>query len=526
MDFKKFKKPDLDNIDLPDIDVSEEKVEAVVHNRKIMAPVLFLVVLGIALGGYFGYWVKRPEYSMESMRKAVATHDVALFEKYVDTKSVYQNMVDSVLAADSLGVDAFSTVLAEGIFDDKREETVTAFEKVTLDAVAGKESESGLDSFGIAGKAIQLVCDNIRSEQPAFVLNNMRVISKKEDYTDIRLTFYDVDRKAFLPMDFRMNRTSEGKWKLVKLLNLRELYRKGEYIFDDSIEKLKSAEQEQLAKFAEERKRYIDSFKVLPVEEQKIASLEARKILKQKKALIMKDGMHTKYRFISSLYPRNVKGSLSVYNDFTVDSRTNEVKNAAALVLSVPTNTGDKNLSADFDKIYFYSPDGGFVIDVAAWERAGLCVKGKPVADENGQSTMAFLTTTDGLSDIYKLMSKGDLQIVFRNKNKIVANFMADKKLEDSIANAISVNDIIKNKLAVEAGKFVLHPVKDEDIENAIESDRIKEAEEKVKKQVDEKSADKKAANEKAIDKTENNLDKDKNPEAKEDTSEVNVSTK
>lgn len=523
-DLSKIKKPDLSNIDVPDID--DEKVFGFFKNKKVLGGLAFLLIVICSISFYFFYWLRRPEYSIDIIRKAIAMQDVQTFSRHVDLKALYGKLFDDATYGSGNDADEFSRTIAMGLNKKDKEKIVSRFENMTLSALQKKKEErEDLPSFGVIGKAVSLVCDTFEATNPAFVCNGFQVLSKKENEVIVRFSFIDIEKRKNIILDFLMKELPDKKWKIVNVMNIRKTYQSAEYIFDEEIARKLKEEAEKNAKMAAERERAFASFVVLSEEQRKKASFDIWKFFR-KKVKPTEIGAETMYRFIANSYAEGQgKPSLSVYNDFTIDRDTGVVKNSAALVLSVRNNEA----LVDFDKIYFMSPSGGFVIDTKLWEANNLGARGILERDEWRRYTMVFLTTTDGLGDVYKLLSKGSLRILFYKGSKLLVAFDADDKLRQSISDAVFVNDLVKNKLRTESGNYVIFPMTKEmlvEIDKQIAEDEIRERIKLKDDKEKEKDSEVKAKDSKDTDEKDSNKKDTENKESEKKDADVKETPK
>lgn len=63
--------------------------------RKLLLSVLGLVAVSVV--GFY-YYTTTPTYSVLQIRNAVQDHDVALFEKHVDVDTLFNRLIDDVMA--------------------------------------------------------------------------------------------------------------------------------------------------------------------------------------------------------------------------------------------------------------------------------------------------------------------------------------------------------------------------------------------------------------------------------------------
>ena len=64
--------------------------------KTIIATILLVFILIFCIG-YWQYTITKPEYSFWQAKKAVDEHDLMLFDKYVDTELLVENIVDQFI---------------------------------------------------------------------------------------------------------------------------------------------------------------------------------------------------------------------------------------------------------------------------------------------------------------------------------------------------------------------------------------------------------------------------------------------
>ena len=438
----------------------------------------FLVILVMLIGGgwyILSYSQKKPETSFANIQKAIASHDLATFNKHVDLNSIYDSAFSEMTKSfEQVSGDAqkFNESLSDGLLSGMRQTTVKKAVEVTEEAVKGNtEASDQIADVGVFGKSIEMFCKNMNAENPAIRLVGFHVISKDETVSDVQLTFLDTKENRSFPLKLRMDVLPDGKWRVSKILNIREAFGASEYLFNGLFENLRKNKEAQTKLEAEKDKNKV-TFTVLPEKDRYQASRYVWKMLRTRSNTKSVEGNSTVYRFGSTVYDkeRNVT-ALSVFNDFAIDNATNRIKNTATLLL-----TNGNKLPLDYDQIYFSSYKKGLVIDPAKWDLRGLGTKLARSAYRE-KSTLAFITTTDGLEDVYSLVYEGNMFISFYLKGKEVVTFEADEKLRSAILAAVAVNDVVKNKLRVDINRFEIMPIPDNDtLEDIfVEGDKKKE---------------------------------------------------
>ena len=429
--------------------------------KKVIGFLVILVML-ISSGWYLlSFSQKKPETSFSTIQKAIASHDLQTFTKHVDLLSIYDNAFgDMTTSFDQASGDAqkFNQSISDGLLSGMRQTTVKKAVEVTEEAVKGNvDASNDIADVGVFGKSIEMFCKNMNAENPTIRLVGFNVVSQTEYTTDIQLTFLETKENRNIPLKLRMDVLPDGKWRVTKILNIREAFNSCDYLFNGLFENLRKSREEQ-AKLNAEKDKNKTVFNVLPEKERYQASRYMWKLLRTKSTSKTENGNITTYRFGSTVHDkeRNVT-SLSVFNDFIIDNATNRVKNTATLLL-----TNGNSAPLDYDQIYFSSYKKGLVIDPAKWDLRGLGTKVHH-QEYGKKATIAFLTTTDGLEDVYSLVYEGNMFISFYFHGKEVVTFEADEKLRNAILDAVAVNDIVKKKLRIDVNRFEIMPIPDND---------------------------------------------------------------
>lgn len=449
-----------------DSDIDFVAVKEFLFDKKVLSALLVIVMVCSAAGFYFLYWVKRPEYSIGMAHKAVATHNTALFERYVDLDTIYGRAFDDILEqAGGKDIDVFTMSIASGLVKDQKESIVSRMKEDTLAAVAGTQTDFPDEkSMGVYRRGASMVCQNMTDVSPVMVYRGAQVVKKAEGYCDVKLLFADRGNngKSF-PVEMRMDRTSDGRWRFARVLNIRQMYRNLEYVFDDSAEKLKEQE-EMLARIEEERRREAQAM-VKPEAERMKASRQIWKFLPMRADYVYHDGDEVIYRFIGDSASRDKKSSLSlsVYNDVIINKKTNGLRKIAALVVS--GEKSDPSKFDLFDKIYFSSIKKALLVDVKSWEAKDIGFKSKLTNSntKDDRISIVFFTPTNGLEDAYSMVYEDGMFISFYMGEKHLASFETNDKLRRAVRNAMYVNDIIKKNLNTGYGGYSIVPLAEDD---------------------------------------------------------------
>ena len=476
---------------------------------RVAVTLILLLISGLAYKGW-NFYIGRPEYTANLLQDAIVKRDINQIEKFVDIQKMYEDAFDDAFSTSALtdGND-FTNTISSGLVLDEKEQIVGKLVNATRFSLGAKVPEEKIDHFGLFGKIIMIMHENMQSNDPEIRFGGVSVINKTESTADIRLLFFGTKNKKAIPLELRMYKIRDGEWRVSKILNMRKAYRAAEFIIDKSYEEARLKAEEELAKVIEERKKEEQKKVVLPEAERQVASAMVRVLLKKNANKTFDNGNRITYRFSSIMHgPQDTQ--LSLYNDVIVNKGTNVVKNVTSMILL----TNQKTM-IDFDKIYLSSLEKGMMVDIKAWEEKGLASK-MPIRFElDGQEVIAkaFVATTDDFVDIYKLVFDNVLQISLFQDNRNIGTFVSDDKVRKSIVDFMGIKNIIKDKLYA-GNNYVLLPVSNE----MLQETEIKLKNEEVKKKKEKQNKQTKAEQDNAVkpeNKDANTVD-NKTPQKKE----------
>ena len=204
---------------------------------KITCLVGFLIVI-FGFCFYFFYWVQRPMYSLNMIRSAVVERNVEKFEEYVDLNSIYDKAYDEYVLT---VVDRYSEqnnknkglnrtiakALAVSAVKVFKGDVVHSLKETTIESIKGRDGKATLpdEKKTNAGTLFIKVADSICENND---LKGLR--AEKIDVpvvTDGTAEGYAVFRNKEggdpLTVKFRMKQTENGYWKIVEILNVREI---------------------------------------------------------------------------------------------------------------------------------------------------------------------------------------------------------------------------------------------------------------------------------------------------------------
>jgi len=193
-----------------------------------MKKLIFVSILFLLGGGWFAYtyWKGTPEYSLMQIKRAVESHDVALFERHVDVDSLIQRAVDSVMAqslsgieTNGSGIEALGGAIAAGMIAMVKPKIVDYTKTKLIMAVEGGQPLSDeSDQSGVAAAAaskFESVFGN------SFDLDNYEIL-KDGHIAYLYVTRFDEELGEDLTLKFKM-REMKGYWQVIEASNLKEL---------------------------------------------------------------------------------------------------------------------------------------------------------------------------------------------------------------------------------------------------------------------------------------------------------------
>tara|TARA_Y100001935_G_C17264182_1_gene488186 strand:- start:56 stop:664 length:609 start_codon:yes stop_codon:yes gene_type:complete len=177
------------------------------------------IILIIIIGGY-NFWINTPQYSLQQIQKSVERKDRALFDKYVDTNGIIEELVEDV-----------SQLLIEEV-DIQQGSEYSLFEPQVL--VAGFVSlfqpaiesaiEESFDEFWEDEVEI-IEIDEAKTDLEKKISSfQMSYLKKEGKVAKLGLESKDPVTGDILKIEFKLYKT-ENYWRITKIANLEELLR-------------------------------------------------------------------------------------------------------------------------------------------------------------------------------------------------------------------------------------------------------------------------------------------------------------
>ena len=394
------------------------------------------------------------------IHKAYLNKNAVVFEHYVDLDSIYSNAFDDGVFAslNEIGKsdksNSFSDTLVFGLAQMVKPAFVKSAKDATIKGVKG-ETITGSDSFV---PLYDLLFKEIRRavENSEITLKEYKELSKFDTTCVVELLFFNKKTSKDFSFKVKMDRLSDGKWKVVKLENLndslstvsdkvnkKEILGKTDNTAVDDISKKKL--NEEVMEVSLEKKRETSNF--------------VRKQLLEADKISGENGVTT-YTFSSKKPERAVNAkltdSISVRHMFFVNEKTNEVTDAVMFIM-----IKDKSISSDFDTICFsVGSDIKYTINVNEWEKSKKGFKKSLPLSDTGIDYIksdAFASKLSFMSDAYKsLSSNGTPTISFFGKGELISCYDLNNDTYASILESYLLYQVLQKNLKNKDGKTYL----------------------------------------------------------------------
>lgn len=198
-------------------------------NKTKMFAITVLAIAIIAVAWYFLYFTKTPEHSLNTVRTAVANHDVETFKKHVDLDSLlshgYDEMIAAMIASDEkLANDNFSRNFVEGLAKLFKGMMVAEGKDSILRYVeTGKVERPG----GAQVQAKQSPAPSVKDMAKQTGLDDASfkglAYSKQDgDIANVGIKFLLPKDQQEVVLDVKMRRLKDGNWQIVEISNLKE----------------------------------------------------------------------------------------------------------------------------------------------------------------------------------------------------------------------------------------------------------------------------------------------------------------
>ena len=178
--------------------------------------IIIIVILVIGISGY-NYWINTPQYSLLQIQKSVDTKDRFLFDKYVDTNGIIEEVVEdlSKIFIEEMDTQESSEysffdpqVLAAGL--------VSLFQPAIENAI-----EEGFDEFWEEEVETVESKSDLKNNLDSFEVSYLKRDGK---IAKLGLEGEDPDIGETIKIEFKLNKI-ENYWRITQISNLEDILR-------------------------------------------------------------------------------------------------------------------------------------------------------------------------------------------------------------------------------------------------------------------------------------------------------------
>ena len=191
-----------------------------------------IIVAALLLAGGFGYiyWINTPQYSLIQIQKSVHEKDRLLFDKYVDTDGIIEELVDDLSnffieemdteeSSESSFFDSKNFALGlvslfKPVIENLIEESFDDFWEDEVETIENKETESDLNN----------TLESFR----------MSYLNRAGKIAELGLEGKNPDSGELLKIEFKLNKI-ENHWRVTRISNLEEFLRQNMDEVEESI---------------------------------------------------------------------------------------------------------------------------------------------------------------------------------------------------------------------------------------------------------------------------------------------------
>jgi len=178
-----------------------------------------IIIIGILIIGVFGYnyWINTPQYSLLQIQKSVDTKDRFLFDKYVDTNGIIEEVVEdlSKIFIEEMDTQESSEysffdpqVLAAGL--------VSLFQPAIENAI-----EEGFDEFWEDEVGTVELKSDLKNNLDSFEVSYLKRDGK---IAKLGLEGEDPDSGEIIKIEFKLIKI-ENYWRITQISNLEDILR-------------------------------------------------------------------------------------------------------------------------------------------------------------------------------------------------------------------------------------------------------------------------------------------------------------
>jgi len=222
-------------------------------NKKATLIIIIASVLLMGSGVTFWFWTQTPTYSLLQIRKAIESHDVTKFEKYVDIKGVSSRLIDDMMSQSnsddesSEGLEGLGTGLAMGfvqlikprLTDIIREQVVRLVESGDFGSSDSSKHEGDSEDYNLVS-----IADQIGIGKDGF--KDVKDIKKNGKISIADFEFHNVKLDTNLILEFKL-RDMGGYWQIVEIANFTSLSKDIKNIESARLSEINSSIRERIS---------------------------------------------------------------------------------------------------------------------------------------------------------------------------------------------------------------------------------------------------------------------------------------
>lgn len=184
---------------------------------KIKRIIIIAAILVVGLFGY-NYWINTPQYSLLQIQKSVENKDRLLFEKYVDSKKIIEEIVDDISEMFIDEVDNGQSNEYSLLNPAFWASGLTSILKPTIESVI----EEAFDDFW--EHEIENFDSYESSSEFGNIVGSFEISYIKKDGKVARLGLVAIDPLTSdeVNLEFKLNKI-ENYWRITEISNLEEL---------------------------------------------------------------------------------------------------------------------------------------------------------------------------------------------------------------------------------------------------------------------------------------------------------------
>ena len=178
--------------------------------------IIIIAILSIGVFGY-NYWINTPQYSLIQIQKAIDTKDKFLFDKYVDTDEIIEEVVEDLSKIFIEEIDTQDSY--EYSFFDPQTLTaglVSLFQPTIENAIEESFEEFWEDEVESA--------ETLTDFKNDLDLFKVSYLKKDGNIAKLGLVAEDPDSGIKVKIEFRLNKI-ENYWRITQISNLEDILR-------------------------------------------------------------------------------------------------------------------------------------------------------------------------------------------------------------------------------------------------------------------------------------------------------------